>query len=170
MSRVPLFFMALLIATAYFFRGECDSSFHQEMFKYFTPLTLDEQEGIHYIVTTLSTKPTIALFRYRRQLEEAGTKTMGLHPLRFWKEVLSNDELKSGLPNIGPIPKRQLLGGFVDTFDEAFSMGEMRAEYIEDFCRSTGIDEELFYFYSEQEQWRELLEQFFLSPLERLRQ
>lgn len=161
MGRAVYLFLLLFTALALFPRVECSHPPFRETFKYFTPLSEEEEEGIYYIMTTLSTHSIFSLFRCRRELTEAGARTNGVHPLRFWKEVLINDALKQGLPNIGAMPKRQLLSDFVNSFDEAHGKGEMRSEYIEDFCHSTGFVEELFYRYFAEEQWRELLEHFF---------
>jgi hypothetical protein len=125
--------------------------------KYFTPLTQEEEESINYIISTLSYKSTISLLRYRKQLEVAGSKTTNVHPLRFWKYVLVTQSLRRGLPKMGGIPKRQLIGDFAEAFTVVSRSGWMKQEYIDDFCESTGISKNTFNSYAKQGKWGDFL-------------
>lgn len=136
----------------------------EEQLKYFTPLTAEEEQNIHFIISTLSTKSMLSLLRYRKQLETAGAKTDRVHPLRFWKEVLSNPSLKSGLPNIGSIPRKQLISDFAAAFASAQQKGLMKEVYVNDFCKSTGISKDLFNSYAERGNWNELLTSIMSTP------
>ncbi len=129
--------------------------------KYFTPLTQEEEQSIHYIISTLSNKSTLSLLRYRKQLEIAGSKTTKVHPLRFWKVVLSDNTLRSGLPKMGSIPRKQLVGDFALAFDSVHRGGWMKEEYVEDFCTATGVSKEVFYSYAQQGRWADFLGMFF---------
>lgn len=129
--------------------------------KYFGPLTSEEAQSIHYIISTLSSKSMISLLRYKKQLEIAGAKTKNVHPLRFWKEVLTNESLRSGLPNIGSIPRKQLLGDFSTAFASAQKNGLMKVAYMEDFCRATGTSPGVFHSYADRGDWNGLLATFF---------
>lgn len=128
---------------------------------YFAPLTQQEKESISYIITTLSTKSMVTLLAYRKQLESAGAKTKGVNPLRFWKEVLTNRQLKNGLPHIGAVPKRQLINDFAVSFSEANRRGKIDEKAIDDFSKSTGIDKNLVIKYSKEGKWKQLLHHFF---------
>lgn len=139
----------------------CETPVFNEEMKYFTPLTQEEEKSIHYIITTLSTKSTISLFRYRKQLEKAGAKTENVHPLRFWKYVLDNESLKKGLPKIGSIPKKQLINDFAESFAVVYQKGELRKEYVDDFCDCTGVSKKSLYSYAKQGMWSNFVEHFF---------
>lgn len=154
--------MLLIVMMQVAWFGNAAANVHQEeQLKYFTPLSQEEEQNIHFIISTLSTKSMISLLRYRKQLELAGAKTEKVHPLRFWKEVLSQDTLKSGLPNIGSIPRKQLISDFAVSFGSAQRSGLMKEAYVTDFCQTTGFSKELFNSYAERGDWVGFLGNFF---------
>lgn len=152
--------LALLVQTTWMGNAFASANLDEGM-KYFTPLSEEEVQSIDYIISTLSNKSTLSLLRYRKQLEIAGSKTVNVHPLRFWKQVLSDQNLRSGLPKMGSIPRKQLINDFAIAFDAVNRSGWMREEYIEDFCSATGVPKEVFYSYAQQGKWADFLGSFF---------
>lgn len=141
--------------------GLLAKSLHAEEMNYFGPLTREESASIHYIINTLGTKSSFALLGYRKQLNEAGKKTNTVHPLRFWREVLTDTELKSKLTNIGSIPRGRLISDFSETFQNVSQQGQMKDEYIQDFSQKTGVSEKTVKKHRDNKTWKEFLTPFF---------
>lgn len=156
MSKIIYLCTALLLASAALYG---DAAAGSEGLNYFAPLTREERESIHYIITSLSTKSMFSLLGCRKQLESAGARIKNVNPLRFWKEVLTQENLKSGLPHIGSIAKSQLIKDFATSFAFAGKQGKIGRETIDDFAESTGISKELLINFAREGRWQELTRQ-----------
>ncbi|MEC7838765.1 MAG: hypothetical protein VX777_01850 [Chlamydiota bacterium] len=129
--------------------------------KYFDRLNHSEEQGIRYIITTLGSKSTISLLWYRDSLEKAGNQINDVHPLRFWKEVLTDPKLKMYSRKIGGVPKRQMVADFANSLETVARRGQLKPEYLQDFIEATGLDGNLIYYNVNNGQWKALVELFF---------
>jgi len=128
---------------------------------YFKVLTPQENLSINYIMTTLGTRTALGLFLYRSKLDKAGAQIGDVHPLRFWKEVLTNPKLRGYLKNINGIVRKQFIEGYVKGLQDSQKKGTMREEYTEDFAKSVGIPNEQMQEYVKNQQWEAMLNAFF---------
>ena len=132
-----------------------------EELKYFTPLNATEKQSIHYIMTILGTKSTLSLLLYRDELNRAGSQIMTVHPLRFWKEIFINSQLKQYSRKIGLFPKRRMVSDFIKSFQWVHNKGLFSDEQILDFSQVTGISSDKMNTIIREGQWNLLLDLLF---------
>jgi len=138
--------------------------------EYFQALTPSQKQGIHYIITTLGSKSTISLLWYKGNLERAGDQINGVHPLRFWKEVLTDPKLKMYSRKISGMPKNQMVGDFTKSFRVMADQGLIKREYVQDFIEATGLDRQQINQMVSNGQWKQLVDLFFCTDCHKRKQ
>ncbi len=127
---------------------------------YTRPVTQQERDDIHYIVSTLADKSLITISFIKGDLESAGDRIDHLHPLRFFMTVFTSEELKAGIRNIrgrGWI-WGHFVGGIKECLNTEMSIGNMKDEYIVDFARTVEIDVNKIYSLIQSYQWDAFIE------------
>lgn len=133
-------------------------NFHR---KYFEPLTPVERQSISYIVSSLGTKSMVALLFQKGAMEKAGIQLELVHPLLFWKEVLTHQDLRSYILMIKGIVKKKFIENFAESFADMSKLGQMDEEYIADFSDMNGISKEQINYYIANNHWKPLVEFLF---------
>lgn len=127
---------------------------------YFTELTPNEYQDIHYIVTFLANKSLLSIASHRGSLEDAGDRIDHIHPMRFLLTVFSNEELKVGMRNIRG--KSWVWGDFVaglkNSLATEMNIQNIREEYITHFSQSVGLDAGVFRSYLMARQWDDFID------------
>lgn len=156
-SLLAIFFMALL--SLFIVGGKAaaaeESGSSKVELRYFGELSKEETDRIDYIMNFITTKSTFVILKNKKQLNEEGNKFVDLHPLRFWKEVLTG-KYREKLPDISYLVKRDMVKRLSDDLAITDKAGGMKEEYIEDFAASTNIPLDEIHKYSEKKDWRGL--------------
>ncbi len=138
-----IFFMVILAATP-LGAGVRDFS---------RPLTLVEEMGINYLITTLSSHSIITLAFYQKSLEREGAKIQQVHPLRFFQYVLTNPKLKGAMRRISSIAWKHFAEGMASNLQKAADRENLTPEMISHFSKETGIAEDVIATELQHHQW-----------------
>lgn len=123
---------------------------------YDAPLTAQEQKDVHYIITMLANYSFISIAAHKGDLEAAGRRIDHLHPLAFFREVFTNEELKVGLRNIrmkGPWIWDHFCGGICESLAVAWQNNNLTDEQVIDFADIVEVDLGLIYASVQEQQW-----------------
>jgi len=109
---------------------------------YSAPVTRQERDDIHYIVTSLADKSLITIAFIKGDLEAAGDRIDHIHPLRFLMTVFTDEEMKVGIRNIrgrGWIWKH-FISGIKDSLATETNIGNMKNEHLIHFAKTVELD------------------------------
>lgn len=134
---------------------------NNERFKYFSNLDNHEKKSIQFIITTLGSKSTLSLMWHKSELEKAGNEILFVHPLKFWKEVLTNKNLIPYLKKIGSLPKKRMIEDFSKSFQKVDEMGLITENQLKDFSDSTGYPYQKLLEIVNKKDWKSLVRSFF---------
>lgn len=139
------------------------ASNNNERFKYFSELNNKEKKSIQFIITTLGTKSTLSLMWHKSELEKAGSEIIFVHPLKFWKEVMTNKNLSSLVKKIGSVPKKRMIEDFSKSFDKVDELGMLNENQLKDFSEATGYPYQKLVELTNKKDWKTLVGSFFKS-------
>jgi len=113
---------------------------------YWREPTVEELDGLHFLVNTLAEVPEVSLIFYMEDLEAAGKTIRTLHPLKLLREIFGDEELKMQIRLIQE--KRwvwpDFASGIGEFLMEEAEVGNIDEEMILDFVEVVHIEYEKF--------------------------
>jgi len=127
---------------------------------YDAPLSPEQIKDIHYLVSTLGNSSLIKITSHRSDLEKAGARIDKIHPLKFLSCVFVDEELKASIANMQGRywVWKKFVQGLSGSFDEEAKNDNMRAECVQDFANTLGIDISLINASIQDRQWGQLID------------
>lgn len=128
---------------------------------YDAAVTPQQKKDIAYIIKNMADSSLTSLWKNKYELEKAGERIEGLHPLQFMYYVFSNEELKVGLHNIrtrGGWVAKEFFTGTNDSFSREYHLNNLTHEYVCDFSSRLGISPEHILPYVHQQKWDALID------------
>lgn len=132
---------------------------HEEARDYSAAVTPVQKKAIGYVIRTLGDKPEASLLIYKGRLEVEGNKADGVHPLRWFEVILTNEKLKASMANLC---RRswifsQFMNGMGHSFDLAVQRGNLTEAQLHDFAEKIGVDVSLLQPSFDQQNWKEFV-------------
>lgn len=143
-----------------FAEGEAFASVYQTR-EYKRKETKEEIQALRFIITSLSNIPLLKLGKLEGDLNQAGSKIDGLHPLNTWRIIFTDDELISSMHNIRnrKLVWKRFIKQMGDSLELSCEKGEIEKQHIEDFSQQVGIDPALINGQILSRRWEDFVKQ-----------
>jgi len=143
-----------------FGEGEAFASAYQAR-DYQRKETKEEIQALRFIITSLSNVPLLKLGKLEGDLNHAGDKIDGLHPLNTWRIIFTDNELISSMHNIRnrKLVWKRFIKQMGDSLELSCEKGEIEKQHIEDFSQKIGIDPSLIKGQILSRRWEDFVKQ-----------
>lgn len=108
---------------------------------YYAAPTDQEKADIRFIILTLSNKSGLSLLFERSALEQAGSRTRDVHPLRFLCYVFTDPQLRSAIGRIQGIAWNRFSKDMGDSLARQAANANLTPEILSDFSKQIGFVE-----------------------------
>ena len=127
---------------------------------YHKELADSEKNDIYYIMTTLGNSSLFTIALNRSNLESAGDRIDGVHPIRFLTHVFTNEELKVAIKNIRA--SGWIWGDFSSGLKKSlateFSLNNLTKDHVVELSRKLELDVKLLLGPYQNNNWEEFID------------
>jgi hypothetical protein len=123
--------------------------------EYTHDLSAKELEDMQYFVTTIAYKPLDDVVLERRELENALERLDHIHPLRFIAACVEDLELRNAMHTIREDKWlwKNFFGKVKKTFNAEAKVGNMKPDYVKQFCAALDLEEETILSFVSEKKW-----------------